>query len=74
MLLFNRGFFTGPMIEALNATQFDWMMPCRNMPNVRKALVCAGVGVRDKVVQMAATGKDGEPTKYWIKVARRRRG
>ena len=74
ILLFDRGFFTGPMIEALNATRFDWMMPCRNTPTVKKALASAGAGARGKVVQMAATGKDGEPAKYWMKVTRRRRG
>ena len=74
MLLFDRGFFTGPMIEALNATRFDWMMPCKNTPTVKKALAGAGAGARGKVVQMAATGKDGEPARYWMKVTRRRRG
>ena len=59
MPLFNRGFFTRPMIEALNATRFDWMMPCKNTPTVKKALASAGAGARGKVVQMAAAGKDG---------------
>ena len=49
-------------------------MPCKNTPTVKKALAGAGAGARSKVVQMAATGKDGEPTRYWMKVARRRRG
>ena len=74
ILLFDRGFFAGPIIEALNATRFDWMMPCKNTPTVKKALAGAGAGARGKVVQMAATGKDGEPARYWMKVARRRRG
>ena len=74
MLLLDRGFFTGPMIEALNAARFDWMTPRRNMPTAKKALAGAGADARDKAVQMEATGKDGEPAKYWMKVARGRRG
>lgn len=74
MLLLDRGFFTGPMIEALNAARFDWMTPRRNMPTAKKALAGAGADACGKAVQMEATSKDGEPAKYWMKVARGRRG
>lgn len=52
MPLFDRGFLTGPMIEAPNTTRFDWVMPCRNTPTVRNALAGAGAGAHGKVVQV----------------------
>ena len=74
-ILLDRQFFDEADVRALKGTGFRWIVPCRNIPEVKKALAEAVARGKDTgVVRMTITGRDGRKSEYWMRYEPRKRG
>ena len=74
-ILLDRQFFDEADVRGLEMTGFRWIVPCRNTPEVKRALAEAVAKGKDTgVVRMTITGRDGRKSEYWMRYEPRKKG